>query len=91
VAFLREVRLDARALLREVDEFEEFLRSKPRGERKHFLPFFAKHPQICAYLGFFNIAVRSPTHIAMEFSLWGDFTCDLVTGSAQDGAFTCRI
>ncbi len=89
MAFLGEVRLDARTLLREVDEFHEFLRNKPRGERKHFLPFFTKHPQICTYLGFFNIGVRSPTHIATEFSLWGDFTCDLVAGSIRDKAFVC--
>jgi hypothetical protein len=89
VAFLGEVRLDARALLQQVDEFQEFLRQRPRSERKHFLPFFAKHPQICAYFGFFNIAVRSPTHIGMEFSLWGDFICDLVSGSVRDAAFPC--
>jgi hypothetical protein len=89
VALLREVRPDGPTLLSEVDEFQEFLRTRPRGERKHFLPFFAKHPQLSAQLGLLNSAVHSTTHIATEFSLWSDFTCDLMAGSKRDKAFTC--
>ncbi|MBV8055883.1 MAG: DUF4263 domain-containing protein [Deltaproteobacteria bacterium] len=89
MAFLRQIPVNGSALLREIDDFEQFLATKPRGERKQFLPFFARHPQLCAYLGFFNSAVRSATHIATEFSLWGDFTCDLVAGSIRDKAFVC--
>jgi Shedu protein SduA, C-terminal len=89
VALLREVVPDRSALLREVDEFRHFLTTKPHGERKEFLPFFTKHPQLCVYLGSLNGAVRSATHTAAEFSLWGDFTCDLMAGSPHDKAFVC--
>ena len=83
MALLRQIVADGSALLREIDDFERFLGTNPRRERKQFLPFFARHPQLCAYLAFFNSAVRSATHIATEFSLWGDFTCDLLAGSIQ--------
>jgi hypothetical protein len=89
VAFLRQIPADGSALLREIYDFERFLCTNPRRERRQFLPFFARHPQLCAYLGFFNSAVRSATHIATEFSLWGDFTCDLLAGSIRDKAFLC--
>ena len=89
MSLLREVPPDGPALLREIDEFQTFLSNNPHGERKHFLPFFAMHPQLCAYLGSLNGAVRLPTHIATEFSLWGDFTCDLMAGSPLDRAFAC--
>jgi hypothetical protein len=89
VALLQEVKLDGRELLGEVNQFRRFLSKKPRGERKHFLPFFAHHTQLCAYLGLLNGAVSLPTHIATEFSLWGDFACDLLAGSRMDKAFVC--
>jgi len=84
---LDELLPDGTILLREVEEFRAFLATNPRGERAAFLPFFAAHPQLCAYLGTLNDRVSAGTHVKTELSLWGDFTCDLVAGSLQDGAF----
>jgi hypothetical protein len=87
MAALSKVHINLRALLKEIEQFRKFLAKNPRGERKQFLPFFKKHPQLCLFLATFNDAVTTPTHIAPEFSLWGDFVCDLVTGNKQEGAF----
>lgn len=84
---LREIRPDAASLLREIDEFRKFLETRPRAERAQFLPFFALHPQLCAFLGTLNDKVRTVTHVGTEIPLWGDFTCDLVAGSWGNGAF----
>lgn len=84
---LDEIRPDGAILLSQVEEFRAFLNSNPRAERAHFLPFFAARQQLCAYLGTLNDRVSAGTHVKTEVSLWGDFTCDLVAGNLQDGAF----
>ncbi len=78
---LREIRPDGVGLLREIDEFRYFLATNPRGERADFLPFFAAHLQLGAYLATLNDKVGAGTHVETEVTLWGDFTCDLVAGS----------
>jgi hypothetical protein len=78
---------DRAALLAEIEAFRQFLATNPRAERAHFLPFFAGHPQLCAYLGTLDDGVSVGTHEKTELSLWGDFTCDLVAGNVDDGAF----
>ena len=84
---LREIRPDGVALLREINKFRDFLATDPRGERAHFLSFFAAHLQLGAYLATLNDKVGEGTHVATEVALWGDFTCDLVAGSLKDRAF----
>lgn len=74
-------------LLREIDEFREFLKTNPNSERAQFLPFFAEHLQLCAHLGELNDKVNTVTHVGTEVGLWGDFICDLVAGSCGNGAF----
>lgn len=71
---LREIHPDGTRLLEEIEEFRRFLATNPRGERSHFLPFFAGHLQLCAYLGTLNDRVRVATHVGTEVSLWGDFS-----------------
>jgi len=87
MGLLQPVVSDRRALLNEIEEYRSFLAGNPRGERNHFLPFFGARSQLCAFLATFNSAVRKADHVAFEFPLWGDFVCDLVTGSRADGAF----
>ena len=84
---LHEIRPDVGQLLQEIEEFRQFLATNPRGERSHYLPFFAGHLQLCAYIGTLNDRVRVATHVETEVSLWGDFSCDVVAGSPQDRAF----
>jgi hypothetical protein len=84
---LREIHPDGVGLLREINEFRDFLATNPRSERTHFLPFFAAHLQLGAYLATLNDKVGAGTHVETEVSLWGDFTCDLVAGSLEDRAF----
>jgi hypothetical protein len=87
VPLLREIHPDGTRLLEEIEEFRRFLATNPRGERSHFLPFFAGHLPLCAYLGTLNDRVRVATHVGTEVSLWGDFSCDVVAGNPQDRAF----
>ncbi|HJU16318.1 MAG TPA: hypothetical protein VJ770_07595 [Stellaceae bacterium] len=85
---LDELRSDGAILLREIEEFRAFLAANPRGERAAFLPFFAAHRQFCAHLGTMHHRVGIGTHVKTELSLWGDFICDLVTGSVQTIAWS---
>jgi hypothetical protein len=87
MGLLQPVSPDRRAILADVEAYRAFLAGNPRGERDGFLPFFAARPQLCAFLGTFNPGVRQTDHVAYEFPLWGDFVCDVVTGSRLDGAF----
>ena len=87
MALLNEITPDGAALLTEIEEFRQFLTTNPRGERKHFLPFFGAHTQLCAFLGTLNDKVSSGTHVKAELPLWGDFVCDLAVGNLDDGAF----
>jgi hypothetical protein len=86
---LDELRSERAVLLREIEEFRTFLAANPRGERAGFLPFFAAHRQLCAYLGTMHDRVSVSTHVKAELSLWGDFTCDLVAGSVQAAVNAC--
>lgn len=87
MGLLQPVVADRQAILAEVDAFRMFLAGNPRGERAEFLPFFGARRQLCAFLATFNNGVRQADHVAHEFPLWGDFVCDVVTGSRLDGAF----
>jgi hypothetical protein len=87
MGLLLPVSPDRQAILADVAAYRAFLAGNPRGERKDFLPFFGAHRQLCAFLATFNPGVRQTDHVAYEFPLWGDFVCDVVTGSRLDGAF----
>jgi Shedu protein SduA, C-terminal len=87
MGLLRPIVPDRRTLLREIEDFRSFLAGNPRAERSEFLPFFRARDQLCAYLATFNNAVIEADHVAHEFSLWGDFVCDTVSGSKRTGGF----
>src|ERR1700677_2967008 len=87
MGLLRRVVPNRQALLQEIEEYRAFLAGNPRGERAAFLPFFGVRDQLCAFLATFNAGVRQADQVGYEFPLWGDFVCDLVTGSKLDGAF----
>jgi hypothetical protein len=72
MGLLRSVVPDRRVLLQEIEDFRAFLSGNPRAERSEFLPFFAAHDQLCAYLATINGAVPQADCVAHEFSLWGD-------------------
>jgi hypothetical protein len=87
MALLNKVTPNGPSLLIEIEEFREFLKCNPRGEREHFLPFFAKHNQLCSFLATLNDRVSVGTHLKVELPLWGDFICDLAVGNLDDSAF----
>lgn len=87
MGLLRSVVPDRRVLLHEIEDFRAFLSGNPRAERSEFLPFFAAHDQLCAYLATINGAVSQADCVAHEFSLWGDFVCDMVSGSKRSAGF----
>jgi hypothetical protein len=84
---LTEITPDFAALVKEIDEFRDFLMTNPRGERNDFLPFFRQRQQLCAFLATLNYRVQSGTHVKAVLELWGDFVCDLATGNPKSGAF----
>ena len=72
----RSVVRDRRALLlQETEDSPIFLTDNSRAERAEFLPFFAEHDQLCAYLAPLNSPVSRADVIAHEFSPWGDLVC----------------
>jgi hypothetical protein len=87
MGLLEPVAPDRRTLIREIQEYRDFLGTNPRGERSHFLPFFAARRQLCAFLATYHSDVIQTDSLGYEISLWGDFACDLVTGSKLDAAF----
>jgi hypothetical protein len=87
MTLLEAITPDRRALLDELQKYKDFLANNPRGERSDFLPFFRRHKQLCAFFATYHNGVRQADSVGYEISLWGDFVCDLVTGSKLDGAF----
>jgi hypothetical protein len=84
---LEPVSVERPLLLAQIEDYRRFLTGNPRAERDEFLPFFRSHPQLSAYIGTLHHKIGSADRLAFEFSLWGDFRSDLVTGDLSSGAF----
>jgi hypothetical protein len=54
-------------------------------ERLHILPFFRSHPNLSAFMGFYNPLITSKkTELAFEFDIFGDHVADLAIGDATN-------
>jgi hypothetical protein len=84
---LEPVSVERTLLLAQIEDYRVFLTGNPRAERDEFLPFFRARPQLSAYIGTLHRKVGTADRLAFEFSLWGDFRCDLVAGDLSTGAF----
>jgi hypothetical protein len=67
----------------ELAEFKSLLESKTAlSERKDILPFFKARKHLAALVGAYNPKINRFDRIANEFSLFGDYACDLVVGDS---------
>jgi hypothetical protein len=67
----------------ELAEFKRLLDSKASlSERDDILPFFNAHRHLAALVGSYNPRINRFDRIATEFSLFGDYACDLVIGDS---------
>lgn len=72
----------------ELDEFGRLLETNPSlGERKHILPFVKRNHHLSALVGGYNPRINQFARVAFEYSLFGDFTCDLVIGDSTRNEF----
>ncbi|MHB1424755.1 MAG: Shedu immune nuclease family protein [Gemmataceae bacterium] len=82
------LRLDLSQCRKEVGQLRKWLGGKTRiAERKHILPFFRKRRHLSAFVASYRANVVRFNRIAFEFSLFGDFTCDLVVGDSVKNAY----
>ena len=81
---LQSFQLDFARCGAELDEFRQLLDVKSElSERKDVLPFFRKRPNLGALMGLLAADVITPDRLAFEFSIFGDFTCDVAIGDSR--------
>lgn len=82
IAFSYEQCLD------EAREFQTFLGSHTSlKERDEILPFFKVRKHLSAFMGVYSSHIYEFNCVAHEYPLFGDFTCDLVTGDWNRKAY----
>ena len=79
---------DVERCFQEVNSLRKWLeRSSALEERKHVFPFFRKRRFLSAFLGSYSRDIIRVDRLAFEFSLFGDFTCDVVVGDSARNAY----
>lgn len=82
------IKFDLQTLQLELNEFEAFLANNPQlRERKHVLPFFKSHRQLCAAIGLLD-GLGLPDRVATELDLFGDMACDAASGDSSSNSYT---
>ncbi|MFO0952017.1 MAG: Shedu immune nuclease family protein [Isosphaeraceae bacterium] len=85
---LEELTLSLPRCREELAEFKKLLDGKAAlSERADVLPFFKKHKHLAALVGSYNPRINGFDRIATEFSLFGDYACDLVIGDSVSHNF----
>jgi hypothetical protein len=56
-------------------------------EQKQILPFFKKSKNLAAFIGFMHSNINKFDRLSSEFSFYGQFTCDLITGDSNSKSF----
>ncbi len=85
---LEKIALSLSKCKTELGEFKTLLDSKTAlSERKDVLPFFKSHKHLAAMVGAYNPKINRFDRIATEFSLFGDYACDLVVGDSVSHNF----
>jgi Domain of unknown function (DUF4263) len=82
---LEPVTLDLERCRDELASFKSLLDRYESGtlrEKEHILPFFRKHRNIAALIGYLFSDCVHIDRIAFEFDIFGDHTADLVVGDA---------
>ena len=85
---LRPLRFDPVTCRNELEELRGMLASGTDvAERSELLPFFRRSVQLSAYIGVYSPQITHSDLVAHEYSLFGDFTCDLVVGDSRRRAY----
>lgn len=85
---LHPLRFDPAVCRTELEELRTLLATQQdAGERRDLLPFFRRAVQLSASIGAYSPQITNSDLVAHEYSLFGDFTCDLVVGDSKRGAY----
>jgi hypothetical protein len=85
---LEKTSLNLTQCKQDLADFKMLLDSKPAlSEQKDILPFFEAHKHLAALIGAYNPKINRFDRLASEFSLFGDYTCDLVIGDSVSRHF----
>jgi hypothetical protein len=82
---LEPITLDLRRCREELDAFKALLDRHETGtlkEKEHVLPFFRRHRNIAALIGYLRPDCILIDRLAYEFDLFGDHAAELVVGDA---------
>jgi Domain of unknown function (DUF4263) len=80
---------DPRQCRQEVLALRTLLDSQPELEENRVLkPFFEAHHQLTLFLGSFSPEMDQFDLVAFQYSLFGDFSCDIVVGDSQRQAYS---
>ena len=84
-------RFDSTGCRKEVAELRQWLAQHPiLDEKRQILPFFRQRRQLAAFVASCDAALKVYDRIAVEYPLFGDFTCDLVVGDSARNTY-CLI
>jgi hypothetical protein len=73
---------------KDLDQFKKLLDGKSSlSERDDVLPFFKSHKHLAAMIGSYNPKINGFDRLATDFSLFGDFSCDLAIGDSASNNF----
>jgi hypothetical protein len=85
---LEGINLDITQCKTDLVELKKLLDGKSAlSERNDILPFFRAHKHLAALNGSYNAKINRFDRIASEFSLFGDYACDLVIGDSVSRHF----
>jgi hypothetical protein len=74
---------DIKQCKKELKEFGDILRKNVTlSEQKIVLPFFKKSKHLGAFIGFMHSNIGRFDRFASEFSFYGQFSCDLISGDS---------
>lgn len=81
---LQTFTFDPKACRTELDELQHLLAASAElEERRDILPFFRQRKHLSAFIGSYSPYLFRYNQLAYEYSLFGDFDCDLVAADAQ--------
>ena len=72
---------------KELKKYLALLRTRHLGEKKHILPFFAKHRQMAALAGCLFPEITNFDRIKTEWNVFDGLRADLVVGDSKKQAF----
>ena len=79
---------DAQRCGREIGHLRALLaKHDALGEKEHVLPLFRRCSHLAAFVGSYHPRILTCNRLAFEYDLFGDFTCDLVSGDSTRNTY----